>query len=67
MVILRSGRREGSSYVFENGYRLSQRGDLIMERPQKELFPMVRLLRSILRVVQPGLLNQSMWMVCGLL
>ena len=35
MVILRSGRREGSSYVFENGYRLSQRGDLIMERPQK--------------------------------
>jgi undecaprenyl-diphosphooligosaccharide--protein glycosyltransferase len=35
MLILRGGRREGSSYVFNGGYRLNQRGDLILDGEQK--------------------------------
>ena len=35
MLILRGGRREGGSYVFDSGYRLSQRGDLLVDVPQK--------------------------------
>jgi len=35
MLILRSGRREGSSYVFDGGYRLNQAGDLIMKSGQE--------------------------------
>ena len=31
MLILRGGRREGSSYVFDGGYRLNQRGDLLVD------------------------------------
>ena len=30
MMILRGGRRQGSSYVFENGYRIDKRGYLIV-------------------------------------
>ena len=30
MMILRGGRRQGSSYIFENGYRLDRRGYLIV-------------------------------------
>ena len=35
MLILRGGRREGSSYVFNGGYRLNQRGDLLVDGVQK--------------------------------
>jgi undecaprenyl-diphosphooligosaccharide--protein glycosyltransferase len=35
MMILRGGRREGSSYVFNGGYRLNQRGELIVDGAQK--------------------------------
>ena len=35
MLILRGGRREGSSYVFDGGYRLNQRGDLLVDGVQK--------------------------------
>ena len=35
MLILRGGRREGFSYVFDGGYRLNQRGDLLVDGPQK--------------------------------
>ncbi len=35
MMILRGGRREGSSYVFDGGYRLNQRGDLLVDGVQK--------------------------------
>ena len=43
MLILRGGRREGSSYVFDGGYRLNQvetywlmvnKGDDIIRRPK---------------------------------
>jgi undecaprenyl-diphosphooligosaccharide--protein glycosyltransferase len=35
MLILRGGRREGVSYAFDGGYRLNQRGDLLMDGPPK--------------------------------
>ncbi|HAF58237.1 MAG TPA: hypothetical protein DCL00_01480 [Opitutae bacterium] len=35
MLILRGGRREGASYVFDGGYRLNQRGDLLVDGVQK--------------------------------
>lgn len=35
MLILRGGRREGSSYVFNGAYRLNQRGDLLVDGVQK--------------------------------
>jgi undecaprenyl-diphosphooligosaccharide--protein glycosyltransferase len=35
MMILRGGRREGSSYAFDGGYRLNQRGELIVDGNQK--------------------------------
>ena len=34
MTILRGGRREGSSYAFNGGYRLNRRGDLLIEGTQ---------------------------------
>jgi hypothetical protein len=35
MMILRGGRRQGSSYVFENGYRIDKRGYLIVNAESK--------------------------------
>ena len=34
MKILRGGRREGTSYAFNGGYRLNRRGDLLIEGAQ---------------------------------
>ena len=35
MVILRGGRREGGSDVFDGGYRISRRGELIVDGKQR--------------------------------
>jgi hypothetical protein len=35
MKIIRGGRREGTSYVFDGGYRLNRRGDLLVDGAQK--------------------------------
>lgn len=35
MLILRGGRREGTSYVFDGGYRINQRGDLLVDGNQR--------------------------------
>jgi undecaprenyl-diphosphooligosaccharide--protein glycosyltransferase len=35
MMILKGGRREGSSYAFDGGYRLNQRGELIVDGAQR--------------------------------
>ncbi len=37
MVILRGGRREGASYVFDGGYRISRRGELLLDGNQRGL------------------------------
>jgi len=37
MKILRGGRREGTSYAFNGGYRLNRRGDLLIEGSQRGL------------------------------
>jgi len=39
MVILRGGRREGTSYVFEGGYRISRRGELLVDGKQRGSIP----------------------------
>ena len=35
MMILRGGRREGTSYAFDGEYRINQRGDLLVDGTQK--------------------------------
>ena len=39
MTILRNARREGSSIVFDGGFRLDRRGELRMEGPNSGRIP----------------------------
>ena len=42
MKILRGGRREGSSFVFDEGYRFDRRGVLRLKEKQLVSSPIIR-------------------------
>ena len=58
MMILRGGRRQGSSYVFENGYRIDNRDILLSMLRIRGQYPTGKLLKWM-RVVSPAKIISS--------